>query len=187
MSLAALEAGSVEMGWHAPRAAQSAALRQALPWMAPAGPGLYAAVGGRGLSGWALRALAPALAEGVAVHWIDAGNRFDERGLDFPSRVRLTRPRDAHELESFVCAQLPEIWRGELLVLADPFFPLSDAELPESDAQRVFSRLLQAARAVPAPWLVLAMPRPCPPPRERMMSRLLHSARRVATPGAGLG
>lgn len=180
-------------GWHAPWAPQAAALTQGLPWMSPAAPGLYAALGHSRLAGWALRALAPALAEGVSIYWIDAGNRFDAHGLgesaktlgrdgrQLLSRVKLSRPFNAYQLESVVCAKLPQIWRGEPVVLADPFSPLSDPDLPEADAQRVFGRLLQAIAALPAPWLALVTPYKGPPARARMLERLLRAAKRVLT------
>jgi len=178
-------------GWHRPWAPQMAALKQGLfPAAAALGPGLYTALGDARLCDSVLRTLTPAFVDGLSALWIDAGRSFDgdllaqaagtsRAAKSALSRIRLSIPGDAHALESALCVHLPEVWRGEPIVLADPLLPLSDTRLSEIDARRVFSRMLDAVASIAATWIVLAIPRKGLPERLRMIERLTAVSRQV--------
>ncbi len=129
------------------------------PLIPTSGKGLYVAVGPPVLPAWVLAALCPALAQGLEVLWIDAGNAFAAISLALAardmgadpklvlSRVKLARPFTAFQLEAMVCGKLPAAVaagagadqglrsasapaaRPPLVVLSDPLALFSDSEL----------------------------------------------------------
>ncbi|MBI5208866.1 MAG: hypothetical protein HY927_02705 [Elusimicrobia bacterium] len=141
----------------------------------PAGrpdPGIYAVSGPRELAPRLLRGLIPSLAAGLEVFWVDAGNSFDAYGFGYAcraagldprpllGRIRLSRPFNLFQLETIVSRKLPDLWRGEPVVLADPFALLHGEEAPARDAERLWPVMLEAMRRSPVAWMVLAVARP---------------------------
>ena len=156
-------------------------------------PGVYVALGPVNLPSWFLCALCPVLAMGRQVFWLDAGNRFDVHGASYAARslgfdprpllarVRLARPFNLFQLETMVRRRLPDLWRGEPVVLADPFPMFYDEDVPLAEARRVARSVLEGMRLLPAPWLVLAVDRPAPKGREGWLGEMIRLAASVAT------
>jgi hypothetical protein len=152
-------------------------------------PGHYAVSGSRELPSEFLKALCPALLGGMKVLWLDAGNSFNAYGAGCASRflgadaraalarVELARPFNLYQLETMVRVKVPERWRGEPVVIADPMPLFYDEDVPASAARRVLTRVLEGMAALPAAWLVLAVERPAPPGRERWERDLIRCAR----------
>ena len=155
-------------------------------------PGLYVATGPRALPSWFLSALCPALAHGARLFWIDAGNSFDAYGAGYAARalgrdsktvlrqINLARPFNLFQLETMVCSKLPAQWRGEGVVIADPFPLLFDEDVPIAEARRVLTRVIGGIKALPAIWMVLCVERPAPLGRESWPRELLTHARGTA-------
>lgn len=155
-------------------------------------PGIYAAAGLACLPSWFLSALAPALVDGTRLFWIDAGNGFDAYGAGYAirrlgadaraalRRVELARPFNLFQLETMVCRKLPGLWRGEPVVVSDPFPMLYDEDVHIRDARRVLTRVIEGMKALPAVWMVLSVERPAPRGRESWARELLSHARHVA-------
>ena len=156
------------------------------------GPGLYVATGPRLLPAWFLSALCPALAHGTRLFWIDAGNSFDAYGAGYAARalgrdpkavlrqVSLARPFNLFQLETMVCRKLPAQWRGEPVVVADPFPMLYDEDVAIHDARRVLTTVMSGMKALPAIWMILSVERQAPRGRERWPQELIAQASGVA-------
>lgn len=152
-------------------------------------PGVYAVSGTRMLPSQFLTALCPALLGGMKVLWLDAGNSFNAYGAGYATRflgadartalarVELARPFNLYQLETMVRVKVPERWRGEPVVIADPMPLFYDEDVPASAARRVLARTLEGMLAFPAAWLVLAVERPAPEGRERWEEDLIKCAR----------
>ena len=152
-------------------------------------PGHYVVSGPRDLPGRFLTALCPALLGGARVLWLDAGNSFNAYGLGYASRflgadsraalsrVDLARPFNLYQLETMVKVKVPERWRGEPIVIADPMPLFYDDDVPISAARRVLTRVLEGMMALPAVWLVLTVDREAPEGREGWEEQLNKSAR----------
>ncbi|OGR58643.1 MAG: hypothetical protein A2X36_00640 [Elusimicrobia bacterium GWA2_69_24] len=156
------------------------------------GPGLYLALGPAVLPAWFLTRLCPALAGGARVFWVDATNSFAAyaagraaRSLGIPprtvlDRIRLSRPFNSHQLTTLLTRTLPPLWRGEPVVVSDPFPMLFDEEVPQREARRALDAILNAVAALPGVWLLLAVHREAPRGREGWLAELAGRARRVA-------
>jgi hypothetical protein len=152
-------------------------------------PGHYVVSGPRDLTGRFLTALCPALLGGARVLWLDAGNSFNAYGLGYASRffganartalsrVDLARPFNLYQLETMVKVKVPERWRGEPIVIADPMPLFYDDDVPIAAARRVLTRVLEGMMALPAVWLVLTVDREAPEGREGWEEQLNKSAR----------
>lgn len=163
------------------------ALSPLLPVYQPA-PGLYLAQGPRLLPSWFLAALAPALARGRGLVWLDAGNGFDAYGMSYAARasgmdpraalrrVKLARPFNLFQLETMLHKTLPASWHGEPVVLSDPFALLYDEDVPLKEARRVFASVLEGLRRLPAVWMTLAVSRRAPAGREGWLGELADRA-----------
>jgi hypothetical protein len=155
-------------------------------------PGYALAVGPGGFAGWTLTALAPGLAAGGRVLWVDASNRFDlhglaraaqARGADVRavlSRVDLARPFTAFQLEKLAASVLPSLPHRRPVVLSDPLPLFYDPDLPLDDAQRLFASFLARIGELERPALVLALQRRPPPERAGFSRRLLAGAKASA-------
>ena len=155
-------------------------------------PGLYVASGPGLLPAWFLSALCPALAHGTRLFWIDAGNSFDAYGAGYAARalgcdaksvlrrVSLARPFNLFQLETMVCRKLRAQWRGEPVVMADPFPMLYDEDVDIRDARRVLTNVISGMKALPAIWMILNVERQAPQGRERWPQELISQARGVA-------
>jgi hypothetical protein len=151
-------------------------------------PGHYVVSGPRDLSGRFLTALCPALLGGVRVLWLDAGNSFNAYGLGYATRfcgadaraalarVDLARPFNLYQLETMVRVKVPERWRGEPIVIADPLPLFYDEDVPAAAARRVLTRVLEGMMALPAVWLVLAVDREAPVGREGWERQMISCA-----------
>lgn len=160
-------------------------------------PGLYTAVGPGSLPSWFLSALTPALGTPgpPALFWIDAGNGFDAYGgagaaraaggdpRRALARIRLARPFNVFQLETMVSRKLPQLWRGEPVVLSDPLGPFHDADLPDEDARKVLPRVLEGMARLPAVWMVLAVLRQELPGRGGVLKAFLKESRRTVLLG----
>ena len=156
-------------------------------------PGLYAAVGPSLLSSWFLWALEPALKRGLRAFWIDAGNSFDAYGASYAakasgwdakeilSRIQLARPFNLFQLETMVRKKLPEKWRGEPVILSDPFPLFYDEDVAEAEASEVFDGVLRGMKELPATWLVLSVERKAPQGRAHLLPALLRNSTKVAS------
>lgn len=152
-------------------------------------PGHYAVSGPRELPSRFLTALCPALLRGMKVLWLDAGNTFNAYGAGYAARfagadpraalarVELARPFNLYQLETMVRVKVPERWRGEPIVIADPMPLFYDVDVPESGARRVLARVLEGMMSLPAVWLVLAVEHSAPPGREKWEDDLIRTAR----------
>ncbi|HXT00477.1 MAG TPA: hypothetical protein VN915_07360 [Elusimicrobiota bacterium] len=152
-------------------------------------PGHYVVSGPRDLAGRFLTALGPALLSGARVLWLDAGNSFNAYGLGYASRVlgadaraalsrvELARPFNLYQLETMVKVKVPERWRGEPIVIADPMPLFHDEDVPAAAARKVLGRVLEGMRALPAAWLVLIQDSPAPAGREGWDDLLSKTAR----------
>jgi hypothetical protein len=152
-------------------------------------PGHYVVSGSRDLPGRFLTALCPALLGGARVLWLDAGNSFNAYGLGYASRffgassraalarVELARPFNLYQLETMVKVKVPERWRGEPIVIADPMPLFYDEDVPIAAARRVFTRVLEGMMSLNAVWLVLAVDREPPEGREGWSEKLSRCAR----------
>lgn len=155
-------------------------------------PGIYVALGPKLLPSWFLWALEPALKLGAGVFWLDAGNSFDAYGASYAakvmgwdakeilSRIQLARPFNLFQLETMVRRKLPEKWRGEPIVLSDPFPLFFDEDVEEEEARKVLSSVLRGMKALPAVWIVLGVERTAPKGREKWLTELLRQANVVA-------
>lgn len=140
-------------------------------------PGRYAVSGAGDLCGRFLTALCPALARGARVLWLDAGNSFNAYGAGYASRmtgadaraalsrVSLARPFNLYQLETMVKVKVPERWRGEPVIIADPLPLFYDQDVPAAAARRVWERVQEGMDALPAPWVVLLPERRAPDDR----------------------
>lgn len=162
--------------------------------------GLYAASGPRYIGGWVLGALAPALARGLEVCWVDAGNSFAAHHLAREakrlgadpravlSRVKLARPFTAFQLEAMVRDKLHAL-AGMPVVVAEPLalFTRPDAP-PPADARRCFARVLAALGALPS-VLVLEVEREAPGWRDywRRLAGGCRATARLEAEGNGPG
>ncbi len=152
-------------------------------------PGHYVVSGPRDLTGRFLTTLCPALLGGARVLWLDAGNSFNAYGLGYATRffgadaraalarVELARPFNLYQLETMVKVKVPERWRGEPIVIADPMPLFYDEDVPAAAARRVFTRVLEGMMALDAAWLVLTVDREPPAGREGWEERLSRCAR----------
>jgi hypothetical protein len=137
-------------------------------------PGTYVASGPGDLTGRVLTALCPALLRGARVLWLDAGNSFNAYGAGYATRclgadaraalanVALARPFNLYQLETMVKVKVPEKWRGEPVVIADPMPLFYDEDVPAAAARRVLQRTLEGMASLPAPWIVLTKDREAP-------------------------
>jgi hypothetical protein len=156
-------------------------------------PGRYVVSGPRDLTGRFLTALCPALLGGTKVLWLDAGNSFNAYGLGYASRffgadaraalsrVALARPFNLYQLETMVKVKVPERWRGEPIVIADPMPLFYDEDVPVAAARKVLTRVIEGMAALPAVWLVLIRDREAPAGREgweESLSKSAHGAMR---------
>ncbi len=140
-------------------------------------PGTYVASGPGDLTGRTLTALCPALVRGARVLWLDANNGFNAYGAGYATRclgadaraalanVSLARPFNLYQLETMVKVKVPEAWRGEPVVIADPMPLFYEADVPAAAARRVLTRVLEGMALLPAPWIVLMKDREAPPER----------------------
>jgi hypothetical protein len=152
-------------------------------------PGHYVVSGPQDLTGRFLTALCPALLSGTRVLWIDAGNSFNAYGLGYASRffganaraalarVELARPFNLYQLETMVKVKVPERWRGEPIVIADPLPLFYDEDVPPAAARRVLTRVLEGMMSLNAVWLVLTVDRKPPEGREGWEEQLGRCAR----------
>ena len=152
-------------------------------------PGHYMVSGPRDLTGRFLTALCPALLSGARVLWLDAGNSFNAYGLGYASRfcgadaraalsrVELARPFNLYQLETMVKVKVPQRWRGEPIVIADPMPLFYDEDVPAAAARRVLTRVLEGMLALNAVWLVLTVDRKPPEGREGWEESLSRCAR----------
>ncbi|MFI5350912.1 MAG: hypothetical protein ACHQ2Z_15300 [Elusimicrobiota bacterium] len=152
-------------------------------------PGSYVVSGPRHLEARFLTTLCPSLLRGARVLWLDAGNSFNAYGLGYASRflgadaraalarVDLARPFNLYQLETMVKTKVPERWRGEPVVIADPMPLFYEEDVPASAARRVFTRVLEGMAALPATWLVLLVDREPPAGREGWEEQLTRCAR----------
>jgi len=152
-------------------------------------PGHYVVSGPRELPTQFLTALCPALLRGMKVLWLDAGNSFNAYGAGYATRylgaesrsalarVELARPFNLYQLETMVRVKVPERWRGEPIVIADPMPLFYDEDVPASAARRVLTRVLEGMMSLPAVWLVLAVERKAPKGRERWEDEFSRGAR----------
>jgi hypothetical protein len=152
-------------------------------------PGHYVVSGPRDLPGRFLTTLCPALLSGTRVLWLDAGNSFNAYGLGYASRffganasaalarVDLARPFNLYQLETMVKVKVPERWRGEPIVIADPMPLFYDDDVPVAAARRVLTRVLEGMMSLPAVWLVLTVDREPPAGREGWEEQLSRCAR----------
>jgi hypothetical protein len=162
-------------------------------------PGRYVVSGPRDLTGRFLTTLCPALLGGARVLWLDAGNSFNAYGLGYASRffganarealsrVELARPFNLYQLETMVKVKVPERWRGEPIVIADPMPLFYDEDVPVAAARRVLTRVLEGMTALPAVWLVLTVDREPPEGREgweELLSERARGAMRFYGPNA---
>jgi hypothetical protein len=162
-------------------------------------PGRYVVSGPRDLTGRFLITLCPALLRGARVLWLDAGNSFNAYGLGYASRffganartalsrVDLARPFNLYQLETMVKVKVPERWRGEPIVIADPMPLFYDEDVPVAAARRVLTRVLEGMEALPAVWLVLTTDREPPEGREgweELLSKRAQGAMRFYGPNA---
>lgn len=141
---------------------------------APLAPGRYLVSGPGDLCGRFLTALCPALARGARALWLDAGNSFNAHGAAYAarmlggdaraalSRVSLARPFNLYQLETMVKTKVPERWRGEPVVVADPMPLFYDDDVPASAARRVLQRTLEGMLAFPAAWVLVIPDRAAP-------------------------
>ena len=155
----------------------------------PLPPGLHLAVGARDLPARFLRALAPALARGGGLFWIDAGNGFDAYGFSAAARalgfnpapllarVRLARAFNFWQLETLVTKKLPALWRGEPVAVSDILAPFYDEDAPWPQARAAFGRVCAGLKALPASWLILAVEREPPAGRRPLLPELVGLAR----------
>ncbi|OIO08417.1 MAG: hypothetical protein AUJ52_08270 [Elusimicrobia bacterium CG1_02_63_36] len=153
---------------------------------------VHTILGSSWLPAWFLSELSPSLARGKRVYWIDVGNRFDAYGLSRTARdrgldarnalagVKLARPFNVYQLETMVRAKLPAVWRGETIVLSDPLAPFLDEDLPISEVERIFPRVLEGMRLLPAHWIVLGVERKISPERRALETALLEESDGVA-------
>jgi hypothetical protein len=156
-------------------------------------PGIYVATGPGSLTSWFLNALCPALAGGARLFWIDAGNSFNAYGAGYASRslgadprtvlsrISLARPFNLFQLATMVSRKAPALWRGEPIVLSDPFPMLYDEDVPIAEARRVFVSVLEGMRALPAVWMLLVVARRAPPGRDGWFQELAGRARGLAS------
>lgn len=138
-------------------------------------PGRHAVSGPGDLCGRFLTALCPALLRGERALWLDAGNSFNAYGAGYASRwlgadaraalarIELARPFNLYQLETMV--KVPERWRGEPVILADPLPLFYDQDVPAAAARRVWERVQEGMDALPAPWVVLLPERKAPDDR----------------------
>jgi hypothetical protein len=152
-------------------------------------PGHYVVSGPRDLTGRFLTTLCPALLSGTRILWLDAGNSFNAYGLGYASRffganartalsrVDLARPFNLYQLETMVKVKVPERWRGEPIVIADPMPLFYDEDVPVSAARKVLGRVLEGMTALPAVWLVLLRDHEAPAGREGWDEMLSKTAR----------
>ena len=152
-------------------------------------PGHYVISGGRELPAHFLNALCPALLRGTRVLWLDAGNSFNAYGAGYATRllgadakaalarVDLARPFNLYQLETMVKVKVPERWRGEPIVIADPMPLFYDTDVPATAARRVLARILEGMMNLPAVWLVLAVEREAPEGREKWEGEMIRCAR----------
>lgn len=152
-------------------------------------PGHYVVSGPGDLTGEFLTTLCPALLAGTRVLWLDAGNSFNAYGLGYAtrffganarsalSRVDLARPFNLYQLETMVKMKVPERWRGEPIVIADPMPLFYDEDVPAAAARKVLGRVLEGILALPAVWLVLLRDREAPAGREGWDEILSKTAR----------
>jgi len=132
--------------------------------------------------------LCPTLLGGARVLWLDAGNSFNAYGLGYATRfcgadaraalarVDLARPFNLYQLETMVRVKVPERWRGEPIVIADPMPLFYDEDVPAAAARRVLTRVLEGMMALPAVWLVLAVDREAPVGREGWERQMISCA-----------
>ena len=152
-------------------------------------PGRYVVSGPRDLTGRFLTTLCPALLSGTRILWLDAGNSFNAYGLGYASRffganaraalsqVQLARPFNLYQLETMVKVKVPERWKGEPIVIADPMPLFYDEDVPVSAARKVLGRVLDGMLALPAVWLVLLRDHEAPAGREGWDEVLSKNAR----------
>lgn len=141
-------------------------------------PGRFVVSGPGDLTGRFLTALCPALLRGASVLWLDAGNSFNAYGAGYAtrslgvdaraalSRVSLARPFNLYQLETMVKVKVPERWRGEAIIVADPMPLFYDADVPAAAARRVLTRVLEGIASLRAPWVALLPDRRAPAGRE---------------------
>jgi hypothetical protein len=67
-----------------------------------------------------------------------------------------------YHLETMVKVKVPEKWRGEPVVIADPMPLFYEEDVPAAAARRVFQRVLEGMALLPAPWIVLTQDREAP-------------------------
>ncbi len=137
-------------------------------------PGRYVVSGPGDVAGRFLTTLCPALLAGARVLWLDAGSAFNAYGAGYATRclgadaraalanVQLARPFNLYQLETMVKVKVPERWRGEPIVIADPMPLFYDADVPAAAARRVLTRVLEGMALLPATWIVLAADRAAP-------------------------
>lgn len=158
-----------------------------LPTVPPA-PGIYLAMGARVLPSWFLSALAPALAQGTEIFWIDGASPYDALGLSHTARVlgydpvevleqvHLARAFNLWQLEIMVCKNLPLRWNGQPVVIADPLSFFYDEDVPAGEAHGVMRRVVDGMRRLPAVWIVLEVDKAAPSGREGIRRELARPA-----------
>jgi hypothetical protein len=142
-------------------------------------PGRYVVSGPGDVPGRFLTALCPALLTGGRVLWLDANNDFNAHGAGYATRclgadaraalanIQLARPFNLYQLETMIKVKVPERWRGEPVVIADPMPLFYDADVPAAAARRVLARVLEGMALLPAAWIVLMRDRAAPDGRLR--------------------
>lgn len=155
-------------------------------------PGRWTVTGPGDLCGRFLTALCPALARGARALWLDAGNSFNAPGAAYAARmlgadpraalarVSVARPFNLYQLETMVKTKVPERWRGEPVVVADPMPLFYDDDVPASAARRVLQRTLEGMLAFPAAWVLVMPDRPAPEGRGGWEAELSRGARGAA-------
>jgi hypothetical protein len=160
--------------------------------ISPNPSGYYLAVGPKELLSWALCTLCPALNQGGQVYWVDAGNRFDAYGLGeaakalnlspqaIMSRVWLSRPFSAFQLEALVTRKLSKMSPHIPVILSDPLGQFYDEEIKDQDANKVFQKFLSGLKQLPMTVLALAVKRQPPKNRAHFSLSLAQSAQATA-------
>ena len=126
-------------------------------------PGKMAGIFGDGATGLVLRTLAGPLLRGETVVAVDGGNRFDPYeigkaaralggdGKEALSRIHVSRAFTCHQIEALLSQRLPGAlsqFDAKLALIMGLPETFSDADVPYTEACRVFRNCLSALRRV---------------------------------------
>lgn len=155
-------------------------------------PGLYLIVGPYEIQGRLLYSLTDYLAQGRAVHWIDAGNWIDAYGLAKAAQarrldpravlrqIRVARPFTAIQLTAMLEKKVSSLPPRSPVIVADPMALFYDPQMPEKDTARVWRNFMDAVKGLSSPILTLAVQRDPPPARADFSRQLMKEAKDVA-------